>query len=162
VSWLEIEPVDGALARLEQVRQGTSLAPLPVPHAWALAMAPVDPGSDGAMLRACAAAVGDGSLNGRLRKLLGTDAGSLTLAEAEQLSRDASILRWFANTFPHVKGLTPEAAGLLEERADTRAGELLAAELKANDFGRCAACGEPSAPWFTYCDDCHRSGRRAA
>jgi ATP-dependent RNA helicase SUPV3L1/SUV3 len=114
VSWLEIEPVDGALARLEQVRQGTNLAPLPIPYAWALAMAPVDPGSDGAMLRACSAAVADGSLNGRLRALLATDAGLLSLAEAEQLSRDASILRWFANTFPHVKGVTPESAGQLE------------------------------------------------
>jgi hypothetical protein len=160
--WLEIESVDAALARLEQVKQGANLATLPIGDAWALANAPVDAQSDSGMLRACAAAVADGSLNGRLRRLLGSDTVELTLAETEQLARQASILRWFANTFPRVKGLTAEAARLLEERADARAGELLAAELRDTTFGRCAGCGGAAAPWFTHCDSCHRSSRHGA
>jgi len=160
--WLEIEPVDAALGRLEQVSQGTNLATLPVRVAWTLANAPVDAQSDSGMLRACAAAVADGSLNGRLRRLLGSDSTTLTLAEAEQLARDASILRWFANTFPQVRGLTAEAARLLEERADLRAGELLATELRETTFGHCLTCGAATAPWFTHCDSCHRSSRRSS
>jgi ATP-dependent RNA helicase SUPV3L1/SUV3 len=159
--WLELEPIDGTLARLEQVRQGTNLAALPVESAWTLANAPVDVDSDASILRACASSVADRSLNGRLRRLLGTDTRGLTLAEAELLARQASILRWFAQTFPQVRGLTADAARELEERAGDAAGALLGEELQETELARCAECGEPTAPWFRLCDACHR-GRGAA
>jgi ATP-dependent RNA helicase SUPV3L1/SUV3 len=159
--WLELEPIEGTLARLEQVRQGTNLATLPVDAAWTLANAPVDVDTDASILRACASSVADRSLNGRLRRLLGADTRGLTLAEAELLARQASILRWFAQTFPQVRGLTPEAARALEERAGEAAGALLGEELQETELGRCAECGAPTAPWFRLCDACHR-GRTAA
>ena len=106
-----------------------------------------------------------GALIGRLAEALltshslldlvdGRDVGAATIAEAEALSAQAAIMRWFTRRHPGVGGISAAAADALEAAASARVIELVPGTIEGPAADRCADCGRESAPWFSRCDQC--------
>jgi ATP-dependent RNA helicase SUPV3L1/SUV3 len=160
-SWLAVEslqPIRGRLAAIQR-RLAERSRRLGLEDTWRLINAPVDE-DDAELLATLALAVaGDTAQRSLLTFLL--DPARLvdvTLEEAEQAGRTASVLRWFALQYAGVGGVTIERAAALEEAAAKRVVARLRIEVADPTIGRCRSCGKTCAPWFPLCDRCF--GRR--
>ena len=149
--WLRTAPVAPIRNRLLAVGP-QRLRRLSPDDAWSLALAPVDPGDHGPIL----ARLADAILTGHsLADLVDArDAGSATIGEAEALSAQAAIMRWFTRRHPGVGGISAAQADALEVAASARVIELVPATITGTGAGRCADCGREAAPWFSRCDAC--------
>ena len=149
--WLRTAPVAPIRNRLLAVGP-QRLRGLSPDDAWSLALAPVDPGDYGPVL----ARLADAILTGHsLADLVDArDVGGATIAEAEALSAQAAIMRWFTRRHPGVGGISATAADALEVAASARVIELVPATITGSGAGRCADCGREAAPWFSRCDAC--------
>jgi ATP-dependent RNA helicase SUPV3L1/SUV3 len=160
--WLRTAPVAPIRNRLLAVGP-QRLRRLSTEDAWSLALAPVDAGDAGPML----ARLADALLTGHsLADLVDTGGvGGATLGEAEALSSQAAILRWFTRRHPGVGRITASQADALEAAASARVIELVPATIAGPAVRRCVECGRESAPWFSRCDACQArasaSGRAA-
>ncbi|HEY5437164.1 MAG TPA: helicase-related protein, partial [Candidatus Limnocylindrales bacterium] len=120
--------------------------------AWSLALAPVDPGDHAEVLARLADAL---LTRHSLADLV--DRGGLAMAtidEAEALSAQAAIMRWFTRRHPGVGGITSGEADSLEAAASDRVIELVPRTIEGTTAGRCIDCGRDAAPWFSRCDAC--------
>jgi len=160
--WLSVESISPLLGRLDTVQRrlrerGRSLS---LEQTWKLVNAPVDEDNAELLATLALAVAGDKAQRTVLGWLL--DVGRLrdvSLEDAEEAARTASILRWFALQYPGVGGVTSERAAELEQAAAERVSARLAAEVRAPSVGRCRSCGRSTAPWFALCERCY-AGRR--
>ena len=149
--WLRTAPVAPIRNRLMAVGP-QRLRRLSPDDAWSLALAPVDPGDHGPILARLADAI---LVSHSLANLVdGHDMGRATIAEAEALSAQAAILRWFTRRHPGAGGITAAQADALEIAASSRVIELVPATISGPGAGRCADCGREAAPWCSRCDAC--------
>ena len=149
--WLRAAPVAPIRNRLLAVGP-QRLRQLSPDDAWSLALAPVDPGDYGPVLARLADAL---LVNHALADLVDArDVDGATIAEAEALSAQAAIMRWFTRRHPGVGGITAAQADALEVAASARVIELVPAAITGSDVGKCADCGREAAPWFSRCDAC--------
>lgn len=149
--WLRTAPVAPIRDRLLAVGP-QRLRRLSPDDAWSLALAPVDAGDDGPVIARLAEAILTGH---SLADLVDArDVGRATIAEAEALSAQAAIMRWFTRRHPVVGGITAAQADALEVAASARVIELVPATIEGQGAGRCADCGREAAPWFSRCDAC--------
>lgn len=149
--WLRTAPVAPIRDRLLAVGP-QRLRRLSPDDAWSLALAPVDAGDDGPVIARLAEAILTGH---SLADLVDArDVGRATIAEAEALSAQAAIMRWFTRRHPGVGGITAAQADALEVAASARVIELVPATIEGQGAGRCADCGREAAPWFSRCDAC--------
>ena len=161
--WLTVESIAPIAGRLDHVERrlrerGRSLT---VDEAWILANSPVDEDALELLGALALALAGDRAQRGFLDYLLSTSRlRDATLEDAEEAGRTASVLRWFALQFPGVGGVTIERAAALEQAAAERVVARLQAEVSSPSVGRCARCGNPTAPWFKLCDRCYARGGR--
>ena len=77
-----------------------------------------------------------------------------TIGEAEALSAQAAIMRWFTRRHPGIGGITSGEADALEAAASARVIDLVPATIEGTTAGRCIDCGRDAAPWFSRCDAC--------
>jgi ATP-dependent RNA helicase SUPV3L1/SUV3 len=120
--------------------------------AWSLALAPVDSGDHGEVL----ARLADALLTSHSLADLVDRRGlaTATIGEAEALSAQAAIMRWFTRRHPGVGGVTSGEADALEGAASDRVIELVPRTIEGTTAGRCIDCGRDAAPWFSRCDAC--------
>ena len=149
--WLRTAPVTPIRERLLIVGPGR-LRRLSPDDAWSLALAPVDPGDFAEIL----ARLADALLTGHSLADLVDRRGltTATIGEAESLSAQAAIMRWFTRRHPGVGGITSGEADALEAAASTRVIDLVPGTIEGTTAGRCIDCGRDAAPWFTRCDAC--------
>jgi hypothetical protein len=120
--------------------------------AWSFALAPIDPGDYGAILGRLADAL---LTSHSLTDLVDAgDVGGATIVEAEALSAQAAIMRWFTRRHPGVGKITAVEADALEAAASARVIELVPGTIEGPAADRCVDCGRESAPWFSRCDEC--------
>ncbi len=120
--------------------------------AWSLALAPVDPGDQGALLSRLADAI---LTTHSLADLVDRrDLGSASIGEAEARSAQAAVLRWFTRRHPGAGAITAADADGLEAAAAARVIALVPGEIEGATPGRCVVCGAETAPWFSRCDRC--------
>ncbi len=149
--WLRTAPVAPIRDRLMVVGP-QRLRRLSPEDAWSFALAPIDAGDYGALIgRLAEALLTSHSL---LDLVDGRDVGAATIAEAEALSAQAAIMRWFTRRHPGVGGISAAAADALEAAASARVIELVPGTIEGPAADRCADCGRESAPWFSRCDQC--------
>jgi len=155
--WLRTAPVAPIRDRLLVVgpHRLRRLAP---DDAWSLALAPVDAGDHGVLLARLADALVTGHGLADLVGLRGV--ASATIGEAEALSAQAAIMRWFTRRHPGVGGIAAGEADALESAASARVIELVPGTIEGSPAGRCIDCGRESAPWFTRCDACQARAQR--
>jgi ATP-dependent RNA helicase SUPV3L1/SUV3 len=149
--WLRTAPVAPIRDRLLVVGPGR-LRRLSPDDAWSLALAPADARDFGEVL----ARLSDALLTGHsLADLVDArDIPASTMVEAEALSAQAAVLRWFTRRHPGVGGVTSAQADALEAAASARVIELVPRTIEGTSAGRCADCGRDAAPWFSRCDAC--------
>ena len=148
-SWIEIADSVPFIGRLGAIDK-TVLATLTPADAWAFARAPIDHDRNAAIISTLAAAVaGERNLQDLVRIRAWASA-----TEAEAAADQAAILRWFTRRFPGAGKITAADADALEAAAAAAVGKRLPGEIKTNSYGRCANCGKPTLPAFTYCDRC--------
>lgn len=149
--WLRTAPVAPIRNRLLAVGP-QRLRRLSPDDAWSLALAPVDPGDHGPIL----ARLADSLLTGHsLADLVDARAvAGTSIAEAEALSAQAAIMRWFTRRHPGAGGIGAAQADALEVAASARVIELVPATIEASGGGWCADCGREAAPWSARCDEC--------
>jgi ATP-dependent RNA helicase SUPV3L1/SUV3 len=149
--WLRAAPVAPIRDRLLAVGL-QRLRRLPPDDAWSIALAPVDAGDQGPLLmRLAESLVARHSLDDLVDL---RDIGGATIAEAEALSAQAAILRWFTRRHPGVGGISSGQADALEAAASARVIELVPATIEGASAGRCEICGREAAPWSARCDAC--------
>jgi hypothetical protein len=120
--------------------------------AWSFALAPIDAGDYGAILGRLADAL---LTSHSLADLVDAgDVTSATIGEAEALSAQAAIMRWFTRRHPGVGRITAAEADALEAAASARVIELMPGTIEGPAADRCVDCGRESAPWFSRCDEC--------
>jgi ATP-dependent RNA helicase SUPV3L1/SUV3 len=156
-SWLAVESLHPLRLRLDAVRRRLAERGrrISLEDTWILVNSPVD--EDGLELLATFALALAGDRVARPHLAFVLDTARLrgaSLEEAEQIGREASILRWFALQYPGVGGVTMERAAALEEAAAERVVARLRAEVESPTLGRCRSCGRSCAPWFPLCDRC--------
>jgi ATP-dependent RNA helicase SUPV3L1/SUV3 len=157
--WLRTAPVAPIRDRLLAVGP-MRLRRLPPDDAWSLALAPVDPGDGGQLLGRLADAI---LTNDSLADLVDRrGVHRATITEAEALSAQAAVMRWFTRRHPGVGGITSTEADALEAAASARVIELVPATIEGTPSGRCPDCGAETAPWFRRCDACEARSREAA
>ena len=149
--WLRTAPVTPIRDRLLIVGPGR-LRRLSPDDAWSLALAPVDPGDFAEILVRLADALLTGHSLADLVDRRGLP--TATIGEAEALSAQAAIMRWFTRRHPGVGGITSGEADALETAAATRVIDLVPGTIEGTTAGRCIDCGRDAAPWFTRCDAC--------
>jgi ATP-dependent RNA helicase SUPV3L1/SUV3 len=156
-SWLAVESLHPLRLRLDAVRRRLAERGrrISLEDTWILVNSPVD--EDGLELLATFALALAGDRVARPHLAFVLDTARLrgaSLEEAEQIGREASILRWFALQYPGVGGVTMERAAALEEAAAERVVARLRVEVESPTLGRCRSCGRSCAPWFPLCDRC--------
>jgi len=149
--WLRAAPVTPIRDRLLVVGPGR-LRRLSADDAWSLALAPVDARDYGEVL----ARLADALLTSHSLADLVDRRGLATasIGEAEALSAQAAVMRWFTRRHPGVGGITSGEADALEAAASARVIELVPGTIEGTAAGRCADCGRETAPWFSRCDAC--------
>ncbi|HEX5827102.1 MAG TPA: helicase-related protein [Candidatus Limnocylindrales bacterium] len=157
--WLRTAPVAPIRDRLLAVGP-MRLRRLPPDDAWSLALAPVDPGDGGQLLARLADAILTNDSLADLVDRRGVHRSTIT--EAESLSAQAAVMRWFTRRHPGVGGITSTEADALEAAASARVIELVPATIEGTPSGRCLDCGAETAPWFRRCDACEARSREAA
>lgn len=163
-SWLAVESLQPLRLRLDAVRRRLAERGrrISLDDTWVLVNSPVD--EDGVELLATFALALAGDRVARPHLAFVLDESRLrgaSLEEAEQIGREASILRWFALQYPGVGGVTIERAAALEEAAAERVVARLRVEVESPTLGRCRSCGRSCAPWFPLCDRCAGVGGRS-
>ncbi|HSG13803.1 MAG TPA: helicase-related protein [Gaiellaceae bacterium] len=163
-SWLAVESLQPLRLRLDAVRRRLAERGrrISLDDTWVLVNSPVD--EDGLELLATFALALAGDRVARPHLAFVLDESRLrgaSLEEAEQIGREASILRWFALQYPGVGGVTIERAAALEEAAAERVVARLRVEVESPTLGRCRSCGRSCAPWFPLCDRCAGVGGRS-
>jgi ATP-dependent RNA helicase SUPV3L1/SUV3 len=149
--WLRAAPITEIRDRLLVVGPGR-LRRLSPDDAWSFALAPVDPQDYAEVL----ARLADALLTSHSLEDLVDRRGltSATIGEAEALSAQAAIMRWFTRRHPGAGGITSGEADALEAAASARVIELVPGTIEGTSAGRCIDCGRDTAPWFTRCDPC--------
>ncbi len=163
-SWLAVESLQPLRLRLDAVRRRLAERGrrISLDDTWVLVNSPVD--EDGVELLATFALALAGDRVARPHLAFVLDESRLrgaSLEEAEQIGREASILRWFALQYTGVGGVTIERAAALEEAAAERVVARLRVEVESPTLGRCRSCGRSCAPWFPLCDRCAGVGGRS-
>jgi ATP-dependent RNA helicase SUPV3L1/SUV3 len=149
--WLRTAPVAPIRDRLLVVGPGR-LRRLSPDDAWSLALAPADARDFGEILARLADAL---VTSHALTDLVDArDVSASTIVEAEALSAQAAVLRWFTRRHPGVGGITSAQADALEAAASARVIELVPRTIEGTSAGRCVDCGSDAAPWFSRCDPC--------
>jgi hypothetical protein len=152
--WLRTAPVAPIRDRLMVVGPAR-LRRLSPEDAWSFALAPIDAGDYGAILGRLADAL---LTSHSLADLVDAgDVGGATIGEAEALSAQAAIMRWFTRRHPGVGRITAAEADGLEVAASDRVIELVPGTIEGPGADRCVECGRESAPWFSRCDECQAS-----
>ena len=149
--WLRTAPVAPIRDRLLVVGPGR-LRRLSPDDAWSFALAPVDAGDHGELLGRLADALVTGHSLADLVDRRGIERASI--GDAEALSAQAAIMRWFTRRHPGAGGIASGEADALEAAASARVIELVPCTIEGSAAGRCVDCGAESAPWFSRCDAC--------
>jgi ATP-dependent RNA helicase SUPV3L1/SUV3 len=149
--WLRTAPVAPIRDRLLVVGPGR-LRRLSPDDAWSLALAPLDAADSGEVL----ARLADALLTSHsLADLVdGRGLATATIGEAEALSAQAAIMRWFTRRHPGVGGIARDEADALEAAASARVTELVPSTIAGKDPARRPRCSAPGSV--------HRTGIRTA
>lgn len=135
--------------------------------AWKIVTTPVDTESPAfeALVRSLA------EYRDRFEPVLATarTLANADLDQAEAAAQTARDLLIVARAFPDIRATLGEEAARIESAATRNIERRLASALRTSGYGECDTCGQPCAPHFKKCDECHTTttdrpggrGRRA-